>query len=48
MVAGFAIVLTCGVAGAGATAVGTAMLTEGLISEGINVVEQLIDAGEFN
>ena len=40
--------LTCGVAGAGAAAVGAAMLTGGLVSAGINVVDQLSDGGEFN
>ena len=33
--------LTCGVAGAGAAAVGAAMLTGGLVSAGINVVDQV-------
>ena len=43
-----ATVLTCGGAGAGASPVGAAMLVGGLVSAGINFVDQLSDGGEFN
>ena len=43
-----ATVLTFGVAGPGAIAIGASMLTGGLVSAGINIADQLHDGGKFN
>ena len=43
-----ATVLTFGVAGPSAIAIGASMLTGGLVSAGINIADQLHDGGKFN